>query len=55
MDDKEKEKKVEHKFFVQLPDVSAVESDLMRLLNDFNNNKLKRYGKQYKFLVLDDL
>ena len=44
MNNKEPEKRVEHKFFVQLPDVSAVENDLMRLLNDFNNNKLKRYG-----------
>jgi hypothetical protein len=44
MSEKDSEKRVEHKFFVQLPDVSAVENDLMRLLNDFNNTKLKRFG-----------
>jgi hypothetical protein len=47
MSDKQSEKRVEHHFLTVLPDLSAVENDLMRLLNDFNNNKLKRYGKYY--------
>ena len=44
MDERQTERRVEHHFLTVLPDLSAVENDLMVLLNDFNNNKLKRYG-----------
>jgi hypothetical protein len=38
------EKKVEHHFLNILPDLTTVEGELMKLLNDFNNTKLKKYG-----------
>lgn len=45
MNENQSDKRVEHHFLTVLPDLAAVENDLMRLLNDFNSTKLKRYGK----------
>ncbi len=38
------EKKVEHRFLNNLPDLTTVEGELMRLLTDFNNAKLQKIG-----------
>jgi len=27
-----------------MPDINSVESDLMKMLNDFSNSRLKKYG-----------
>ena len=37
--------RVEHNFLTRMPDVNSVETDLMKLLNDFSNSRLKKYGK----------
>lgn len=34
----------EHQFLTRMPDVNSVETDLMKLLNDFSNSRLKKYG-----------
>lgn len=36
--------RVEHQFFNKMPDINSVESDLMKLLNDFSDTRLKKYG-----------
>jgi len=36
--------RVEHQFLTRMPDINSVESDLMKLLNDFSNSRLKKYG-----------
>jgi hypothetical protein len=32
----------EHHFFTKMPDINSVENDLIKLLNDFSNNRLKQ-------------
>ena len=36
---------VEHQFLNKMPEVNSVENDLMKLLNEFSNTRLKKYGK----------
>ena len=36
--------RVEHQFLTRMPDINSVEKDLMKLLNDFSNSRLKKYG-----------
>lgn len=36
--------RIEHQFFSRMPDVNSVESDLMKLLNEFSDTRLKKYG-----------
>lgn len=40
----ENQNEARHNFLTVLPDLSAVENDLMKLLNDFNNTKLSKYS-----------
>lgn len=40
--------RIEHQFFSRMPDVNSVESDLMKLLNEFSDTRLKKYGKSIK-------
>ena len=42
--------RVEHQFLTRMPDVNSVETDLMKLLNDFSNSRLKKYGNTSIFL-----
>ena len=35
---------VEHQFLNKMPEVNSVENDLMKLLNEFSNTRLKKYG-----------
>ena len=37
-------KGVEHQFLNKMPEVNSVENDLMKLLNEFSNTRLKKYG-----------
>ncbi len=32
----------DHQFFTKMPDVNSVENDLIKLLNDFSDNRLKQ-------------
>ena len=47
--------RVEHQFLTRMPDVNSVETDLMKLLNDFSNSRLKKYGnfKKISFQILN--
>ncbi len=36
--------RVEHQFLTRMPDINSVENDLMKMLNDFSNSRLKKYG-----------
>ncbi|CAF0704907.1 unnamed protein product [Brachionus calyciflorus] len=36
--------RIEHQFFSRMPDINSVESDLMKLLNEFSDTRLKKYG-----------
>ena len=40
--------RVEHQFFtkMQMPGINSIENDLMKLLNDFSQTRLKKYGMQ---------
>ena len=40
---------VEHQFLTRMPDINSVENDLMKLLNDFSNSRLKKFGISLKF------
>ena len=40
---------VEHQFLNKMPEVNSVENDLMKLLNEFSNTRLKKYGKFMSF------
>lgn len=45
--------RIEHQFFSRMPDVNSVESDLMKLLNEFSDTRLKKYGmKQILFYTI---
>lgn len=46
---------VEHNFFNKLPDLNSVENDLMKLLNDFSETRLKKYGKLFLLYLSFDL
>ena len=37
-------RRVDHQFLNKMPDINSVENDLMKLLNEFSNTKLKKYG-----------
>ena len=37
--------KVDHQFFTKMADINSIENDLIKLLNDFSNTRLKKYGK----------
>lgn len=37
-------RQVQHQFQTKLPDLNTIETDLMKLLNDFTNNRLKKYS-----------
>lgn len=39
-----KDVRVEHQFFNKMPDINSVENDLMKMLNDFSETRLKKYG-----------
>jgi hypothetical protein len=41
--------KVEHQFFTKMTDINTIENDLIKLLNDFSNTRLKKYGNCFKF------
>jgi hypothetical protein len=45
-ENQQNEKRVEHRYLTVFPDLTTVENDLIRLLNDFNNTKLKKYGNE---------
>ena len=53
----QKDPRVEHQFFNKMPDINSVENDLMKLLNDFSETRLKKYGKVFVFseFVLDHI
>lgn len=36
--------RIEHQFLNRMPDINSVESDLMKLLNEFSDTRLKKYG-----------
>jgi len=38
------QKRAEHQFFNKMPDINSVEGDLMKLLNEFTNTSLQKYG-----------
>ena len=40
----QKDMRVEHQFLNKMPDINSVENDLMKLLNDFSETRLKKYG-----------
>lgn len=40
-----KDYRVEHQFLNKMPDINSVENDLMKMLNDFSETRLKKYGK----------
>lgn len=48
----QKDPRVEHQFFNKMPDINSVENDLMKLLNDFSETRLKKYGKIYYLLAI---
>ncbi len=41
----QKDFRVEHQFLNKMPDINSVENDLMKLLNDFSETRLKKYGR----------
>lgn len=44
-----KDYRVEHQFLNKMPDFNSVENDLMKLLNDFSETRLKKYGNYTRF------
>lgn len=42
-------RRVDHQFLNKMPDINSVENDLMKLLNEFSNTKLKKYGRLHFF------
>lgn len=44
--------KVEHQFFTKMTDINTIENDLIKLLNDFSNTRLKKYGNCLIFKTL---
>lgn len=45
-----KDYRVEHQFLNKMPDFNSVENDLMKLLNDFSETRLKKYGNYTSLL-----
>ena len=48
-----KDLRVEHQFLNKMPDINSVENDLMKLLNDFSETRLKKYGPS-NFTVIEN-